>query len=46
MVSDESKMTPRLQAESDGVIMTLECTRRETLETLESRLRRHVRIHF
>jgi hypothetical protein len=28
MISDESKMTQRLQAESDGVIMILECTRR------------------
>ena len=40
MVSIESKMTLGLQAESDGVFMMLECTRRATLETSESCLRR------
>ena len=36
MVRDESNMTPRLRAESEGVIVTLEGMRRAASETLES----------
>jgi len=35
-VSDESKMTPRLRAESEGVMVTLEGIRRLGSETLAS----------
>jgi len=35
-VSDESKMTPRLRAESEGVMVTLEGIRRFGSETLAS----------
>jgi len=35
-VSDESNMPPRLRAESDGVIVTLEGMRRAAPGTLES----------
>jgi len=36
MVTEESNMTPRLRAESDGEIVTLEGMRRAASETLES----------
>ena len=42
MVSDESNMTPRLRAESDEVIETLEGMRRAASETLESCLGRPI----
>jgi hypothetical protein len=42
MVSDESNMTPRLRAESDGVIETLEGMRKAASDTLESCLGRPI----
>jgi len=42
MVSDESNMTPRLRAESDGLIVTLESMWRVASETLESCLGRPI----
>jgi len=36
IVSDESKMTPRLRAESDEAMVTFEGMRREGLDTLDS----------
>jgi len=42
MMSDESKMTPRLRAESDGLIVTLKGMWRVALDTLDSCLGRPI----
>jgi hypothetical protein len=42
MVNEESNMTPRLGAESDGVIKTMEGMKRAVSETLESCLVRPI----